>query len=94
MPEAPAPELIIAGHGRRFEEVLWDAVRPVYDVGADDLRFRAFSGEASDRARHFDRLRKEYPMRREFRYTRLRLRDVDAAARRALGELEFAVWPG
>jgi erythronate-4-phosphate dehydrogenase len=90
MPDAPVPELTVEGRGRRIEEVLWDAVRPVYDVGADDVRFRAADAASTDRAGHFDRLRKEYPMRREFRYTRLRLHDVEPAARRALAELEFA----
>jgi erythronate-4-phosphate dehydrogenase len=42
-------------------------IKRVYDITADDQRLRAsLKMNASDRARHFDRLRKEYPIRREF----------------------------
>jgi len=47
-----------------------EAVRRVYDVRADDARLRAALGAAGGdraaRAAAFDRLRREYPVRREF----------------------------
>jgi erythronate-4-phosphate dehydrogenase len=48
------------------EEVLRRLVRRVYDITADDLRLRGSKGGA-----HFDRLRAEYPIRREFSDTRV-----------------------
>ncbi|MDP2990243.1 MAG: 4-phosphoerythronate dehydrogenase [Kiritimatiellota bacterium] len=60
--------------GLSEEAALWRIVRPVYDIEADDQRLRA--GAAADpqtRGEHFEQLRKNYPIRREFRFTRVTL---------------------
>ena len=95
MPPPPVPRLDITAGGRPLEAVLWDAVRPVYDIREDDARMRAEPADADPAARaaHFDRLRKTYPMRREFRYTAVRLLDYDPRAAAALRDLEFQVDP-
>jgi len=47
---------------------LCDLILAAYDLEGDDARFRAILDLAdSDRGAAFDRLRKEYPVRREFR---------------------------
>ena len=76
--------------GRPDEDVLRDAVLAVYDIMADDRRLRASCGtDAAARAKAFDRQRKEYPMRREFAATTVRLRNASAALRQKFRELGF-----
>jgi erythronate-4-phosphate dehydrogenase len=61
------------------------AVLAAYDIEADDTRLRQTvrTGSREVRGREFDRLRKEYPRRREFGQWRVRL------ARRAAGVGEY-----
>lgn len=63
------------------------AVRAAYDIAADDRRLRAaLSLDADARRVAFDRMRKEYPMRREFPAHVAMTEDVALAARlRLLG---------
>lgn len=55
LPTGPA----VVCSGAKDEDVLRDAVKQVYDIERDYIDFR-------DRIDEFDRLRKEYPHRREF----------------------------
>jgi erythronate-4-phosphate dehydrogenase len=76
--------LTVRAAGRPIEAVLRDLVRPVYDIEADDGRLRAGAvTDDKDRAAHFDGLRKRYPMRREFRFTRVAIPDSPALAAQA-----------
>ena len=53
------------------EAALWRAVQAVYDIEADDRRLRAgASTDPKTRGAHFEKLRKDYPIHREFRFTR------------------------
>jgi len=64
---------------------LWQLVRTVYDIEADDARMRAVPpGGETERRAHFDGLRKSYPIRREFRFT-----EVDAT--RTLPSLQDSI---
>lgn len=72
LPPPAVPELEIDAAGRRDEQVLWEVVRRVYDIEAEDRRLRE-GLEAADHATHFDQLRIHYPVRREFRFTRVKL---------------------
>jgi len=81
LPPPLVPELEIdAGGGD--EGVLWQIVRPIYDIEADDKRMRQ-GADLDDKARgvHFDGLRKNYPMRREFRFTRVILANAGPGLR-------------
>jgi len=40
MPAPPVPEVCVDAAGRDREDVLWDVVRQVYDIEADDRRLR------------------------------------------------------
>lgn len=52
------------------EAALWQIVRAVYDIEADDQRLRAGAlADPKTRGEHFEQLRKNYPIRREFRFT-------------------------
>lgn len=62
MPEPLVPNIEIDATDMTDEDALWNAVQLVYNVELDDKAFRAVPGK-------FDKLRREYPMRREFRFT-------------------------
>jgi erythronate-4-phosphate dehydrogenase len=96
LPAPPVPLLDLDPAGRGDQETLQEAVGRVYDIEADDRRLRqCLSLDGAGRAKHFDALRRDYPQRREFRYTAVRLAGSErpglAAALSALG---FRVGPG
>ena len=73
MPEAPVRELKIESRGRD-EEILWDTIRKLYNIERDDKSIRKMLNlRREKRGPYFDRLRKEYPIRREFFNTTLTL---------------------
>jgi erythronate-4-phosphate dehydrogenase len=68
------------------------AVLGCYDVRDDDHRLRRLTELAADeRPRYFDRLRKEYPVRREFAATRLVDASIPEREREQLAGLGFIV---
>lgn len=92
MPAPEVPEISVTVQGRRDDEVLWDIVRRVYDVELDDRALRA--GCLDDdvaRGRHFDQLRIHYRVRREFRFTRVRIPDAGSGLRRKIADIGFQV---
>lgn len=90
MPPTLVPAMEVDAAGRSDEAVLREVVRKLYDIEADDRRFReSAGGDEAARAKAFDRLRKDYPERREFQYTEVRLRNGSAALRRKLDGLGF-----
>jgi erythronate-4-phosphate dehydrogenase len=90
LPEPPVPEVFFNVSGRSRERVLHELVRQVYNIEADDAAFREAMREPN-RAGGFDRLRKHYPVRREFRFTRARLANGSADLFRTVAALGFAV---
>jgi erythronate-4-phosphate dehydrogenase len=89
-PLVPLVEVDAKGSGE--EDVLRDIVRRVYDIEADDKRLREGSVENdAERKAHFDRLRAKYPMRREFRFTRVTLRNAPDSLKRKVAGLGFAL---
>lgn len=70
LPPPDVPEVTVDAAGRTDEAVLNEVVRRVYDITQDDAGLRAGDGpDAEACAGHFDALRRNYPIRREFRYT-------------------------
>ncbi len=68
------------------------AVLACYDVREDDARLRAaLSLPATERARAFDRLRKDYPLRREFSESTVLLHEPAGAPGQLLSGLGFVV---
>jgi len=90
-PPPVVPEVAVPAAGRSDEAALWDIAQRVYDIEADDRRFRE-SSQADDatRARRFDQLRKDYPMRREFRFTRGAAHGARPELMRTIAALGFA----
>lgn len=92
MPAAEVPTLTLKTAGRSESEILGEAVRTIYDIERDDADLRATAALApADRAARFDRLRKDYPRRREFDLTMIRLDPYDARVASALATLRFRV---
>jgi erythronate-4-phosphate dehydrogenase len=92
LPPPPVPEIIFDAAGKTDEEALAEIVRRVYDIEADDALFRAAAcADAKTRGGNFETMRKNYRMRREFRYTRVILRNASAALADTLRKLEFQV---
>jgi len=65
MPAPADPIIKFAGAGRSIEEDLARCVRRSYEITRDDADLRAWVGNP-DFAKHFDVLRKRYPVRHEF----------------------------
>ncbi len=80
----------VVGGQRSEVGILWDVVRKIYDIEADDTRFRA---QTDDRAELFDTLRKNYPIRREFRFTTIKCNDASPELRNAFENLGFCCFP-
>jgi erythronate-4-phosphate dehydrogenase len=90
MPPPDVPELAVDGRSDAEETVLGELVGKVYDIEADDRRFRAaMSDDGTVRAAAFDRLRKEYPKRREFHGTSVSVRDGDPSLWSKISGLGF-----
>jgi erythronate-4-phosphate dehydrogenase len=92
MPPALVPSVSVEAGGRPDEAVLWEVVRQIYDIEADDRRFRETAvADEAERMRQFDRLRKDYPERREFPYTAVAVRNGSPRLTAALEGLGFRV---
>lgn len=90
MPPTLVPVVEVDAAGRSDEAVLREVVRKLYDIEADDRRFRESAvADESARAKAFDRLRKDYPERREFHYTEVKLRNGSASLRMKFEGLGF-----
>jgi erythronate-4-phosphate dehydrogenase len=83
LPPSPVPRIeLTVSSGEDEEEVLRRVVRRVYDIIADDAALRKD-------VRSFDKLRAEYPVRREFFNTGLLLRSASEALRAKFTALGF-----
>jgi erythronate-4-phosphate dehydrogenase len=92
LPPPPVPRLEARAAGRPDEDVLWEIVQAVYDIREDDRRFRETAvPDAARRAREFDRLRREYPERREFPFTEVTLRGASPRLAEKVRGLGFRV---
>jgi len=74
LPAPPHPELRVDARGREEEDVLREVVTQVYPIGADDAMLRKIRDlEPKNRPKYFDSLRKDYPVRREFPNTTVKV---------------------
>ncbi len=78
LPVPAVPQLEVDAEGTGEQEILRTVVEKVYRISEDDLRLREISNIQEDkRAAFFSRLRKDYPIRREFRNTRIIIVDSE-----------------
>jgi erythronate-4-phosphate dehydrogenase len=90
MPPSPHATLAFDAAGRADEDVLREAALTVYDIEADDRRLRVIADlPAGERGAYFDRLRKEYPQRREFQNSTITLRGGSVTLARKLAGIGF-----
>ncbi|MFO7870553.1 MAG: 4-phosphoerythronate dehydrogenase [Kiritimatiellia bacterium] len=98
LPEPAVPEIEITGklpsaeNGMARETFLREVVGRIYDIESDDRLLRESS--AGNIGERFDRLRRNYPVRREFQFTRLLLPETDHPSALAAGALGFQVQAG
>ncbi len=95
LPEVSRPEIFLRAEETTRERSLNEAVRYAYDIAADDQRLREAilredrSKEA--RGQYFDKLRHEYPIRREFSNYRVRIMPALLRPYEQLSALGFQV---
>ncbi len=91
-PDAPPPEIHVCADHRDDESLLHEVVRGVYDIERDD---RALRGEGAPPTEplpaRFERLRKQYPVRREFAWARVTLHGGPSSLKKRLESLSFRV---
>ena len=86
LPEPAVSELEINAGRKRDEELIRDAVRKIYDIRDDDKRMREILRlPEKERGEMFDGLRKEYPVRREFQNTQIKIADSKKIAEKLRG---------
>ncbi len=94
LPPPPVPEIACAGAGEPDEAVLRRLASTVCDVAGDSARFKAsISEDPAERRRHFDSLRRDYPLRRQFSATRVILGHASSALVQTVSDLGFGVSP-
>jgi erythronate-4-phosphate dehydrogenase len=72
LPEPAVPELTINPGDSDEQEVLWRMVQKVYDISEDDCNLRQVVDQPPEkRGEFFDKLRKDYLVRREFQNTKI-----------------------
>jgi len=72
LPQPLVPELTVNPHNCDEQEVLWRALRKIYDISEDDRNLRQIINRPPEkRGEFFDNLRKDYPVRREFQNTKI-----------------------
>ena len=91
----PERQVLVLEESASTTDALPQAVWFAYDVRDDDARLREMMTlPAGQRPQYFDRLRKEYPVRREFSETVIRLPAGNGQLERMLASLGFAVEAG
>lgn len=86
------PEALHVDAGDSEEDILWDVVRRVYDIEADDAALRqGVAREAAERGRLFEKLRGNYPIRHEFKRVPLLIAPAYRRAGARLSALGFKI---
>ena len=89
VPPPLIPEIELNVRPGEPEEALREAVLKLYPIERDDAALRRLGGlPPADQGPYFDRLRAEYPVRREFQNTTVRLRGDASAAEVLAGKLK------
>ncbi len=92
LPAPVVPEIVVSSPAATRDAFLWQVVRQTYDVREDDARMRELSvPDETERAQGFDTQRKTYPVRREFRFTKVRCEGAAPAWVDVLRALGFDV---
>jgi erythronate-4-phosphate dehydrogenase len=82
IPSPQIAEIDLNGRNKDPEEIIREAVFHTYNIAEDDIKLRFSPGD-------FEKLRGDYPVRREFPAFRLNLRNVTKNTRKMLEDLGF-----
>ena len=77
LPPPKVSEIRLNTKEANHQSLIHEAVKKVYDITADDKNLRQVISEPENCGRIFDKLRKEYPVRREFQNTKIILEPFD-----------------
>ena len=92
LPAAQTPEVRLNPQHGSEQEMLRETVRQAYDIERDDSNMRGLLAvPVGERPKLFDDLRKNYPVRREFYNTTVRVGDTSGAIARKLSGIGFKV---
>ena len=90
LPEPAVPQLQANPKAGRDEDVLRETVEKIYDIKKDDRNlWWLLDRPQGKRGAFFDKLRKDYPVRREFQNTRIVVKDKDSRLTRKLKGIGF-----
>jgi erythronate-4-phosphate dehydrogenase len=90
LPDPEVPLVRVECAGRNDDEVLHEVISQVYNIETDDRLIRDAAAHCEiDRARNFDTLRKNYRMRREFKYTKVDAPGASESLRNKLKAMGF-----
>lgn len=91
LPEPPLSKMSFTGSASEWDAA-GRAMRACYDPRSDDARLRlVLGGEESERAQGFDRLRRDYPVRREFSSLKIQLKGACKSSQDTFRALGFKV---
>jgi len=87
LPPPEFPEITVRIGDRDPEDIFREGVLTIYPIDRDDAALRAeIQLDPDTRGAHFQRLRKEYPIRREFPNTTIKLTDGTPARKAVVAE--------
>lgn len=90
LPEPTVPEVKLSSDVADEQEVISNVVQEVYQIEGDDKNLREILGKpAEEVGPHFDSLRKNYPVRREFQNTKVRINNANSALAEKLRGIGF-----
>jgi len=90
LPEPTTGELKINPNRGSEQDVLQRAVEKIYRISEDDAKLRQILNVPAERkGEFFERLREDYPVHREFRNTRVVVKDEDSNLARKLEGIGF-----
>ena len=84
VPDPAQPLIALGGDGSRVEDIIAEAVFHTYRIEDDDRRLRSSPSE-------FERLRGNYPLRREFPFYSVKISDHTRKSTEILGKLGFRI---
>lgn len=92
LPASIVPSLDIDARSVHEQTVIRNAVKELYDIMADDRNMRQILAlPAAEQGKYFDKLRKDYPVRREFQNTRITLHNTSGKLAQKLAGIGFKV---
>lgn len=90
LPEPAIPELKVNPNITNDQDALLGAVQKIYRIDKDDARLRCVLDKPEEsRGKHFDNLRKNYHVRREFQNTSVIVKDTSSKLARKLTGVGF-----